>query len=299
MFNKLKVWIFRWYYRFMNRRAWKGVDLGGVEVGELTADTVPARSYRAGDAAMIIYIHGGGWTIGDLETHDFFCRKLAIDTGGTVVALDYRLGPEHRFPAAPEDCLAATRWLLELPGFTALAHAPVFVAGDSAGGNLSAVVANQMAVERPGKIAGQLLIYPAVRHCTPPTPSMVENAKGHVLTYSLMEWFWMNYLGDRRTTETGDIDPLATPLMHPLPENVPPALIITAGLDPLRDEGAEYAQKLADHGVDCVHELFLNEEHGFLCSEGPTEAHQQAMTLVRDWMFAVDQSLMGQRESST
>ncbi len=284
MFNSLKVRVFRWFYRFMNRRAWKGVELAAVEVGELTAGTVPARTYAAGDAALVIYIHGGGWTIGDLETHDYFCRKLAIDTGSTVVALDYRLGPEYPFPAAPEDCLAATRWLLELPRFTALANAPVFVAGDSAGGNLAAVVANAMALEQPGRLSGQLLIYPAVRHCTPPTASMVENAKGHVLTYALMVWFWMNYLGEKRRTADGDIDPLATPLLHPLPEGLPAALVITAGLDPLRDEGAEYAQKLSDHGVDTVHELFVAEEHGFLCSEGPTEAHQQAMALIRGWM---------------
>jgi acetyl esterase len=284
MFNALKVSLFRWFYRFMNRRAWKAVDLSAVQVGELVAGKVPARSYAGGEAALVVYIHGGGWTIGDLETHDFFCRKLATDTHSTVVALDYRLGPEHPFPAAPEDCLAATRWLLELPRFTALANAPVFVAGDSAGGNLAAVVANTLATEQPGRLSGQLLIYPAVRHCTPPTASMVENGKGHVLTYGLMEWFWMNYLGEKRSTRDGDIDPLATPLLHPLPQGLAPALVITAGLDPLRDEGAEYAQKLSDHGVETIHELFVNEEHGFLCSEGPTEAHQQAMALIRGWM---------------
>ena len=113
---------------------------------------------------------------------------------------------------------------------------------------------------------------------------MIENAKGHGLTYGLMEWFWMNYLGDKRSTDDGDIDLRATPLLHPLPDNIPPALIITAGFDPLRDEGAEYAQKLSSQGVDCVHELFVKEEHGFVCSEGPTEAHEQSMALMRDWM---------------
>ena len=285
MLNTLKVKFFRWFYRFMNDRAWKGVDLSAVEVGELTvADTLAARSYRAGDGALVIYYHGGGWTIGDLETHDYFCRKLAIDTCSTVVAIDYRLGPEHRFPAAYDDCLAATRWLLEMPPFTELGSAPVFLAGDSAGGNLAAVVANSLAPEQNPRIRGQILIYPAVRHCTPPTPSMIENAKGHGLTYGLMEWFWMNYLGDKRSTDDGDIDLRATPLLHPLPDNIPPALIITAGFDPLRDEGAEYAQKLSSQGVDCVHELFVKEEHGFVCSEGPTEAHEQSMALMRDWM---------------
>ena len=287
MFNAIKVWLFRWFYRFMNRRAWKGVDLGGLDVSDiLVAEDLRARDYRGGDRALIIYIHGGGWTIGDLETHDFFCRKLALATESTVIALDYRLAPEHPFPAAVEDCLAATTWLLDNLPDPGLAVAPVILAGDSAGGNLAAVTANQLAVERPGHIAGQLLIYPAVRHCTPANASMTENASGHVLTYGLMAWFWANYLGGRRNTADGNIDPLATPLLHPLPDKVAPALVITAGLDPLRDEGADYARKLANAGVDCVHELFMKEEHGFVCSEGETPAHEQAMQLIANWLEA-------------
>ncbi len=286
MFNRLKVRILRWFYRVLNRRAWKDVDLSAVDVRDLTvADRIPAREYRAGTERLVIYYHGGGWTIGDLETHDPFCRRLALDAEATVVAIDYRLGPEHRFPAAAEDCIAATRWILEhrasFPGSDAL-----FVAGDSAGGNLAAVVSNALATERAGAIRGQLLIYPAVRHCTPPTASMMENARGHVLTYELMRWFWRNYLGEARETADGDIDPRATPLLHPLPADLPPALVITAGLDPLRDEGAEYAQKLSDHGVNCVHELFITEEHGFACSDGPTAGQQRSMQLMCGWMAA-------------
>lgn len=282
MFNALKVFIFRWFYRFMNRRAWKGVDLSAAEARDMTvAGTIPAREYRAGETMLIIYYHGGGWTIGDLETHDPFCRRLAIDCDATVVALDYRLGPEHPFPAAVDDCLAGTDWLLENPPQPSLAGKPVFIAGDSAGGNLAAVVANQL--EARDRIGGQVLIYPAVRHCTPPNRSSIENGKGHVLTYGMMAWFWKNYLGEKRETADGDIDPRATPLYHPLPDRVPPALVITAGLDPLRDEGAEYAQKLSNHGVECVHELFMREEHGFVCSEGLTEGHGRAMELIAGW----------------
>ncbi len=288
MFNWLKVRVFRWVYRLMNRRAWKAVDLSAVSVQDITvADNIPARKYRGGDERLLVYYHGGGWTIGDLETHDPFCRRLALDARATVLAIDYRLGPEHPFPAAVEDCVAATRWIVEQRASLAGA-APLFVAGDSAGGNLAAVVSNTLAPELPGAIAGQLLIYPAVRHCTPPTRSMVENAKGHVLTYAMMQWFWRNYLGAARDTSDGDIDPRATPLLHPLPEKLPSALVITAGLDPLRDEGAEYAQKLSDHGVECVHELFLQEEHGFVCSEGPTEGQQRSMELMCAWMATRD-----------
>lgn len=283
MFNALKVWLFRWFYRFMNRRAWKGVDLSATQTRELTvADGIPAREYRTGDSAMIVYYHGGGWTIGDLETHDPFCRRLAMENNATVIALDYRLGPEHHFPAAVEDCLAGTEWLLSNRQQLSLADAPVFVAGDSAGGNLAAVVSNQLGSQ--SGILGQVLIYPAVRHCTPPNRSGIENGKGHVLTYGMMVWFWKNYLGEARQTTDGDIDPRATPLNHPLPDAVPPALVITAGLDPLRDEGAEYAQKLSDAGVPCVHELFVSEEHGFVCSEGLTEGHRRSMELISGWI---------------
>ena len=283
MLNALKVWLFRWYYRFTNWWAWRGVDLSAVKTRELTvAGGTAAREYRAGDGVLVIYFHGGGWTIGDLVTHDPFCRRLAQVTQGTVIALDYRLGPEHSYPAAFEDCLAGSQWILAHRDTLGAANAPVVLAGDSAGGNL--VVANRLGPEQPGAIEGQLLIYPAVRHCTPPTASHIENGKGHELTYDLMVWFWRNYLGEERVTTDGAIDPLATPLGYPLPDHVPPALVITAGLDPLRDEGADYAQKLADHGVRCVHELFTREIHGFVCSKGLTEAHNQAMDLIRDWV---------------
>ena len=287
MFNTLKVWFLRWFYRFANRRVWRHVDFSDVETRDLVvADRIPAREFRAGDQALVVYYHGGGWTIGDLDTHDPFCRRLAQVLEGSVIAIDYRLGPESPFPAAVEDCLAATRWVMENRSRLAAPAAPLFVGGDSAGGNLAAVVSNHIGPESPGVIRGQLLIYPAVRHCTPPNASHLENARGHELTYSLMVWFWRNYLGEKRVTEAGDIHPDATPLYHPLPENLPPALVITAGLDPLRDEGAEYARKLSDHGVACVHELFTAEIHGFVCSKGLTPAHNQAMELVRNWVQA-------------
>jgi acetyl esterase len=243
-----------------------------------------AREYRGGERALVIYFHGGGWTIGDLQTHDPFCRDLALQLQANVVSLDYRLAPEHLFPAAVDDCLACSRWVLDNRAAIGAEEAPVFLAGDSAGGNLAAVVANQLAGEQPGAVSGQLLIYPAVRHCTPPTVSHIENGKGHVLTYALMVWFWRNYLGEQRDTPDGAIDPRATPLGYPLPAGLPPALVITAGLDPLRDEGAEYARKLADHGVSCVHELFTREIHGFVCSQGRTDAQRQAMALIGGWV---------------
>ncbi|MEP5765934.1 MAG: alpha/beta hydrolase [Halieaceae bacterium] len=296
MFNKLKVLLLRWFYRWVNRRAWRKVDMSAVSTRDFElAGVVPVRQYRVENAQrVIIYIHGGGWVIGDLESHDPFCRQLAQKNQAMVIALDYRLAPEHRFPAAVEDCVAATRWIIKHRAELLQADSKVFLAGDSAGGNLAAVVANTLATELPDQLAGQILIYPAVRHYTPPTASHIENGKGYGLTYGLMVWFWDNYLGEKRVTENGDIDRLATPLTQPLPEGVAPALVLTASLDPLRDEGAEYAQKLSGHGVDCSHQLYIGEMHGFVCSEGLTDAHQQAMDLISGWI----QSLSGHSPAS-
>ena len=292
MLNNLKVWLLRWFYRWANRRAWRGVDTRAVSSRDVRiGGIVPARQYQVQKPQrLIIYIHGGGWVIGDLESHDPFCRQLAIKNQATVIALDYRLGPEHHFPAAVEDCIAASRWILKERARFISRTVPVFIAGDSAGGNLAAVVANNLATEMPGALAGQVLIYPAVRHYSPPTASHIENGKGYGLTYSLMVWFWDNYLGEKRETSDGNIDRLATPLTQDLPAGIAPALVITASLDPLRDEGAEYAQKLSSHGVDCSHQLYMDEMHGFVCSEGLTEGHLQSMELISGWI----QSLSGQ-----
>jgi acetyl esterase len=287
----IKVILLRWFYRLANWLAWRKTDLSSITVTELAIPCgdgpIDARVYRESQEntdTLIIYIHGGGWVIGDLKTHDPFCRRLAGESKAVVVALDYRLAPEHKFPAAPRDCLDATRWILANQAQLGLNNARVFIAGDSAGGNLSAIVANQLCPAGQHPLAGQILIYPAVRHCEPPTASCIENAKGYGLTKAIMEWFWETYLPSETRVIDGAIGPLATPMYEELPANLPPALVITAGFDPLRDEGADYAAKLQQSGVATLHQLYTQEMHGFVCSEGPTEAHLEAMALIKGWM---------------
>lgn len=227
---------------------------------DLDADGVPCRLYRPSDAdglGLLVYLHGGGWVIGDLESHDDVCRSLANGSGHAVLSVDYRLAPEHPFPAGLEDAVAATRW--------AHAHAVelgcradrVAIGGDSAGGNLAAVVA-QLA---PVPLVFQLLVYP-VTDCTCSLPSHQENGTGYFLSAAGMRWFIDHYLTGGRTSPS---DPRVSPLLagdHALAAT-PPALVITAEYDPLRDEGDAYAARLAAAGVATSHVRFGGMFHGF------------------------------------
>ncbi len=202
---------------------------------------------------VVVYFHGGGWVIGDLDSHDRTTRRLARDLGAVVVSVDYRCAPEHRFPAAAEDAYAATLW-------AAAAYQPdrLAVAGDSAGGNLAAVV-SLMARDRGGPgIDHQLLVYPVTDHDFG-TDSYRENANGYLLTEVHMRWFWDQYLGP-----DGDgTDPYASPLRATDLSGLPPASVLTAELDPLRDEGEAYATALAAAGVPVDHLRADGMFHGF------------------------------------
>ena len=211
------------------------------------AGQIPVRIYTPVGTApfpVLVYFHGGGWVIGNLDTHDGICRSLANRVGCLVVSVDYRLAPEHRFPAAPEDCYAATRWLAEHAGSLGVDKGRIAVGGDSAGGNLAAVVA-LMARDRGGpKLAFQLLVYPAT-DTDFETRSYRENSEGYFLTRADMVWFWNHYAPrdeDRR-------NPYAAPLRAASLRGLPPALVITAEFDPLRDDGAAYAARLREDGV--------------------------------------------------
>jgi len=208
---------------------------------------IPVRIYTPVGTApfpVLVYFHGGGWVIGNLDTHDGICRSLANRVGCLVVSVDYRLAPEHRFPAAPEDCYAATRWLAEHAGSLGGDKGRIAVGGDSAGGNLAAVVA-LMARDRGGpKLAFQLLVYPAT-DTDFETRSYRENSEGYFLTRADMVWFWNHYAPrdeDRR-------NPYAAPLRAASLRGLPPALVITAEFDPLCDDGNAYAARLREDGV--------------------------------------------------
>jgi acetyl esterase len=212
----------------------------------------------AGRAAALLYLHGGGWTIGDLETHDVLCRSLALASGVRVFSLDYRLAPEHPFPAAFEDSCAAFAWLAGQAEFLGLDAQRLAIGGDSAGGNLAAAacLALRGAAARP---AFQLLVYPATDQRAG-APSHERNGRGYLLTREAIVWYRGNYLPDAAAY----LDWRASPLLAPSLAGLPPALVLTAGYDPLRDEGQEYADALSRAGVPAQLVCFERQIHGFL-----------------------------------
>lgn len=222
---------------------------------------VPARVYSTaavpGAGPVVVYLHGGGWVIGDLETHDALCAEVARVLAMTVVSVDYRLAPEHPFPAATEDCLAAMRWLAGTP--KAIGHdiTGLIPAGDSAGGNLAAVVTQQLHGTLAVPIVAQWLIYPGV-DMTASGGSMEEFSDGHLLTAAGMAWFTRHYMG-----ETPDLThAYASPLHAASLAGLPPAMVFTCGLDPLRDQGRAYAAKLIAAGVDVTYLEAAGQIHG-------------------------------------
>jgi len=222
---------------------------------------LPLRLYTPrgdGPFPLLVYFHGGGWVIGDLETHDALCRDLAAGADCLVVAVDYRLAPEHPFPAAPDDCLAATRWAATHAGELNGDAARLAVGGDSAGGNLAAVTALQARDAGGPPLVFQLLIYPGT-DMTMAAPSVEENAEGYGLGKRDMVWFGAYYL-----QEGGDRDnPLASPLAATSLKGLPPALVVTAEYDPLRDEGEAYGRRLQAEGVPTTITRYDGMIHGF------------------------------------
>jgi acetyl esterase len=247
-------------------RAQAGQILGligaGPEVASVQDLVVPgpagdlrARRYEpATSAATILWLHGGGWVIGDIDSHDAMCRILANAAESTVIAIDYRRAPEDPFPAALEDAWAALRWAAELEP-----SRPLVVGGDSAGGNLAAVVALRARDRGGPAIALQALVYPVTDHDMT-RPSYVENGGGDkFLGVQDMAWFWDHYLPDEAARD----DPEASPLRAPDFSRLPPAIVVTAEYDPLRDEGRAYVERLRDAGVDVTHHHYDDMIHAF------------------------------------
>lgn len=259
--------------------------LGGkpAPVGEIVDRTIdgPAgrlriRLYRpAGSVARllptILYFHGGGWTIGSLEAYDLPCRFFCARTGCAVVAVDYRLAPEHKFPAALDDAVATFRWLSGGAMTLGIDPARIVIAGDSAGGNIAAAAARLLREEaRPPCL--QWLIYPAT-DLAMDSPSYTSCGKGFLLTRAGMGWFRGHYLNDPSEAD----DPRASPLKAADLAGLAPALVYTAGFDPLRDEGHAYADRLSAAGVKTIHREFDSLIHGFAGMRGALQAAARAM----------------------
>jgi acetyl esterase/lipase len=208
---------------------------------------------------VLVYFHGGGWVLGSLETHDFVCRSLAAASGCLTVSVDYRLAPEHKFPAAPEDCFAATRWVAANAAHFGGDPNRIAVGGDSAGGNLATVVA-LMARDRGGpRLRFQLLFYPAIS-AADDTPSQREFADdGFLLSRADMEWFWGHYLDSPADAR----NPHACPNRASSLAGLPPALVQTASHDPLRDEGEAYAEQMRRAGVKVKCTRYEGVTHAF------------------------------------
>ena len=242
-------------------------------------------------AAAILFMHGGGCVIGDLETHDIFCRALCHDTGATVFSLDYRLAPEHPFPAAVEDTVAALRWLSHEASGLGLDPKRLAVAGDSAGAGLAAVALHETKGQLAAPVRAQALIYPAL-DLRGRLPSRKELADQFPIPREMIEWFFNHYFG----TAWPIADPRAIPALYEDYAGLPPALIITAGFDPLRDEGADYAETLRAAGIHVEYQCYEGSIHGFMnMGRVLRGAHGRARKRLAAWL---SERLHGENASS-
>lgn len=251
------------------------------EVASVTATTIPggdgpldARIYRPRDGGLptVVFLHGGGWVIGDLDTHDLTARTIATLCDAVVLSVDYRLAPEHPYPAAVEDALAATRWAAEHVDDAGLlgGNGALGVAGDSAGGNLATITA-QVLRDDGIPLAGQLLIYPGTDMLAD-LPSRTENAEGYFLDHATMVWFATHYLGDAADPAHPRLSPINGDLT-----GLAPAVVVTGQFDPLRDEGMAYAEALAEAGVPVQSRVFAGMIHGFVDMGRHSPAAQAAI----------------------
>jgi len=242
---------------------------------------IPARVYvpfgGTAPRPLLVYFHGGGWVVGSLEGYDTSCRRLALAADCVVVSVDYRLAPEHPFPAAVHDAWDAVTWCVAAATELGIDTSRVIVAGDSAGGSLATVVALQARDENGPAIALQVLIYPAT-DLTRESPSYVRNASGYMLTAAALRWFIERYVPDVRQRA----DWRASPLLHPSLAGVAPALVISAEYDPLVDENEAYAKRLEDAGVPTHYECFPGMIHPFFTLGGVVEEAAQAERLIAD-----------------
>ncbi|MEQ8745916.1 alpha/beta hydrolase [Pyruvatibacter sp.] len=263
------------------------LDLPDVPIGKTEdivipgpAGDIPARIYTpvaGGGAALpcLVFFHGGGFVIGGLGTHDALCRTLANEAGVRVVAVDYRLAPEHAYPAAAEDCYAATAWVEQNAGDLGIDPNAIAVGGDSAGGNLAAVVALMARTKKGPQIAFQLLIYPTTDFTDAEQwGSRTQFGEGYFLEKETMRWFESQYMGGNDAARSEET---ASPLGARDLSGLPPAYVITAGFDPLRDEGKAYADALNAAGTKAEYIDYPGMIHGFFNMQGVLDVARDAV----------------------
>jgi acetyl esterase len=254
------------------------------EIRDVQAGSIPCRLYRPSaqtDLGLLVFFHGGGWVIGDLNSHDGVCRSLANKSGHAVLSVDYRLAPEHKFPAAYDDCVTALKWAHENAGALGIDNTRMAVGGDSAGGNLAAAVA--LAEVVPLKF--QMLIYPAV-DMSMESPSISENANAPILTKAVMAWFVNHYMNSDSDRTNINASPMLA--SDEQLKRMPPAIVITAQYDPLRDEGEAYGKRLVENGVSTTITRYNGAFHGFFnmitILDDAQSAHAQASTLLKKYL---------------
>jgi acetyl esterase len=251
--------------------------------------STPARLYTPkslrknnGLAPCLVFFHGGGWVIGNLETHDVVCRKLAHEGELLVLSVDYRLAPEHKFPAAIDDAITATKWAADNAKQLGIDASRLMVGGDSAGGNMAAVVSLAARDSSGPKLAGQVLIYPGTDFAMK-TTSHSDPTTSILLTHSVIRWFKDHYLGN------ADInDWRASPARAKTLAGLPPAYVLTAGGDPLCDEGDEYAERLKQAGVPVAYRHFPGQFHGFFTMGKLLNQANVAVTEIATWLKALN-----------
>lgn len=243
--------------------------------------SIPVRLYTPADvttepAPLIVFIHGGGWMLGDLDDFDPFCRSLAVRSKCRVASVGYRLAPEHPFPAGIQDVRSALIWLISNAKELSVDVSRIGLVGDSAGGNLAAAVCQMGFTLKPRALA---LIYPCT-DLTMSSPSHSDFAEGYLLTRASLLWFRQQYL----PTNIEPSDPRVSPLHGPVISGLKDALVITAGYDPLRDEGRAFAEKLRAENVRTQYECYQSMIHGFITMGGQIPAAEEAVWQVATWM---------------
>jgi len=241
----------------------------GGELGLGVRVYTPAGEHQS-PLPLLVYFHGSGWTIANIDVADTPCRAIANAASAIVVSVEYRLGPEHKFPAALDDSYLATSWVAEHAAELGGDPERIVVIGDSAGGNLAAAVALMAHHRSTPKISQQILLYPAT-HCNFDTASYRENADGYMLTLGSCRWFWSNYLN----SDDDARNPYASPLLADDLSGLPPALVVTCEFDPLRDEGEAYAERLRAAGVPVKLSRYDGMIHGFLWMGGVVDRTQR------------------------
>jgi acetyl esterase len=293
MFELMKIRFLRWMIRIAVKIKWRGKFDATIRVEDINIESggkpIAARSYKPKDVSgplpLMLFFHGGGWVGFDINTHDPLCRDLCRHTGHMIVSVDYRLAPEHPFPAGVNDCLEALDWVIANAARLGGDPNQIVICGDSAGGNLAAIVALQARTRHPGKLKAQILIYPVTDHPSTQWPSYASyGGKEYPLTRKGVSDIWRMYVQGSAEWRNGQTShDLATPYRVKDISGLPRTLVLLAEEDLLRDEGAAYADRMKEAGIDVKTTIFPKQKHGFVGTE-PSPAHEQAMQEIAQWI---------------